>query len=77
MCLDTHPLQEPLRPAAQAIDADSHLGEGSNVQDLHDEGVILFPLEPGDQDQEHKEGKLGMSRARCRVRRDDEAFTQP
>lgn len=42
-----YPLQEPLGPAAQAINPDPHLGEGSNVQDLHDEGVILFPLKSG------------------------------
>lgn len=43
-----YPLQEPLRPAAQAINSDPHLGEWGNVQDLHDEGVVLLPLKSGD-----------------------------
>lgn len=42
-----YPLQEPLWPATHPINSDAHLGEGSNVQNLHDEGVILFPLKPG------------------------------
>lgn len=42
-----YPLQEPLWSATHPINADAHLGKGSNVQDLHDEGVILFPLKPG------------------------------
>lgn len=42
-----YPLQEPLGPAAQAINSDPHLGEWSNVQNLHDEGVILLPLKSG------------------------------
>ena len=42
-----YPLQEPLWPATHPINADSHLGKGGDVQDLHEEGVILFPLKPG------------------------------
>lgn len=41
-----YPLQEPLWPAPHPINPDAHLGKGSDVQDLHDEGVILFPLKP-------------------------------
>lgn len=43
----SYPLQEPLWPAPQPVDTDAHLRKGSNVQNLHDEGVILFPLKPG------------------------------
>lgn len=41
-----YPLQEPLWPATHPINAYAHLGEGGDVQDLHNESVILFPLKP-------------------------------
>lgn len=64
----SYPLQEPLRPAAQAIDSDPHLGEWSNVQDLHEEGVILLPLKPGCGEEGHEEGKLAVVRGPGRAR---------
>lgn len=57
-----YPLQEPLGPAAQTINSDPHLGEWGNVQDLHDEGVILLPLKSGDGEEGHKGGRLAMVR---------------
>lgn len=61
--VQTHyPLQEPLGPAAQAVNADPHLGEGSDVQDLHEEGVILLPLKSGSGEQGHGKGKLAVVR---------------
>jgi hypothetical protein len=71
-----YPLQEPLGPAAQAVNADPHLGEGSNVQDLHDEGVVLLPLKPrvgGGV----KEGSWLWSETRLGAREEDRAFAQP
>lgn len=77
-----YPLQKPLRPAAQAVDSDPHLGERSDVQNLHEEGVVLLPLKSGGGENGHEEGKLAawrvllMPETRFRGRR-KQAFTQP
>lgn len=56
-----YPLQEPLGPAALAVNSDPHLGEWSDVQDLHEEGVILLPLKPGGGAQGHGKGELAIN----------------
>lgn len=77
-----YPLQEPLGPAAQAVNSDPHLGEWSDVQDLHEEGVILLPFKSGGAEQGHEKGKLAVVRGpgcvtdRFRVRR-EQTLTQP
>lgn len=63
-----YPLQEPLWPAAQAVNSDPHLGEWSNVQDLHDEGVVLLSLKSGGGEEGHEEGQLAMGRGLGRAR---------
>lgn len=54
-----YPLQEPLGPAAKAVNSDPHLGEWSYVQDLHKKGVILLPLKSGGWGVERKGMKQG------------------
>lgn len=57
-----YPLQEPLGPAAEAVNSDPHLGEWSYVQDFHEKGIILLPLKSGGGKEEHETGKLAMVR---------------
>lgn len=63
-----YPLQKPLRPAAQAVNSDPHLGERSDVQDLHEEGVVLLPLKSGGGENGHEEGKLAAWRGSVHAR---------
>lgn len=63
-----YPLQKPLGPAAQAVDSDPHLGERSDVQDLHEEGVILLPLKSGGGENGHEEGKPATWRGSAHAR---------
>ena len=63
-----YPLQEPLGPAAQAINSDPHLGERGDVQNLHDEGVILLPLKSGGGEVGREERRLAMVRGRGHAR---------
>ena len=65
-----YPLQEPLRPAAQAVNSDPHLGEWGNVQDFHEEGVILPPLKSGDGEEGHEGGRLAKVRGEAMVKTD-------